>query len=113
MEYMGRQATMEKLASRLEIMLEEWERIGYLPNPANLRFKERLKGRIVTVTEQLVLLSLFADGRQEVTAEERIQTVKDYLNARIPRSVRGTPFITYEELKHRDYIRGLGGHEPT
>lgn len=106
MEYMGRQATMEKLALRLEIMLEEWERIGYLPNPANMRFKERLKAKIITITEQLVLLSLFADGRHEVTAEERIQTVKDYLNARIPPS-RRKPFITYEELKHRDYIRGI------
>lgn len=106
---MGRQATMEKIGARLEILIEEWCRIGYQPNPASMRFKARLKAKIITNAEQLVLLSLFADGRQEVTSEERIQTVKDYLNAKIPSSRRGTPFITYEELKERDYMRGLKG----
>lgn len=101
---MSRERTMEKLSNRLEILLEEWGRIKYRPNPANMRFKERAKAKIITIAEQLVLLSLFADGRKEVIPEERIQVLKDYLNARLPYP---KPFVTYEDLKQRDYLRKI------
>lgn len=105
MEEMTRQATIEKLSIRLERYLEEWVRIPIRPNPASIKFKQIQKAKIITIAEQLVLLNLFADGRKEVTSEERIQTLKDYLNARLPQS---KPFITYEQLKERDYLlRGI------
>lgn len=87
---------LRKTIERFNLFCEEWQRIGYRPNPTNIRYKRTLRVKIIFLAEQIIYLNDKYNINELFDINNRRIAVLDYLNQALPN------FITIQQLIERD-----------